>query len=142
MAHKTQEMKLTRTIRAKPHSVFAAFTSAAGWCEWCAEKAEADARVGGKLHIYTEGYHAYGEFTELEPDCTAAFTWNGDKEPPTLVQVRLAPVADATLLTFKVTGLYPEPDWAGFAPELERIWERVLNNLKNVLEEKSQLTTG
>ena len=137
MALRTQEMKLTRTIHAKPQRVFAAFTSAAGWCEWCAEQAEADARVGGKLHVYTEGYNAYGEFTELEADRTAAFTWNGDKEPPTLVQVRLDPVDDATLLTFKVTGLCSEPDWASFAPELERIWERVLNNLKNVLEEKS-----
>jgi hypothetical protein len=33
---------------------------------WCCEKAEAEARIGGKLHIYTDGYNAYGEFICLE----------------------------------------------------------------------------
>jgi uncharacterized protein YndB with AHSA1/START domain len=78
MVSQTQEMTLARTIRTSPARVYAAFTDAEGWCDWCCETAECEATIGGKLHIYTEGYNAYGEFTELEPDRTASFTWNGD----------------------------------------------------------------
>ena len=89
MVSQSQEITITRTIRALPARIYAAFTRAEGWCEWCCEKAEADAHVGGRLHIYTEGYNAYGEFTELEQDRTVALTWNGDGEPPMLIRVLL-----------------------------------------------------
>ena len=135
----TQEIILTRTILASPARVYAAFTRPEGWCEWCCEQAEADAHVGGKLHIYTEGYNAYGEFTVLEQDRTVAFTWNGDGEPPTLVHVLLDGQDNSTTITFKVTGLCSEQDWAAFADTLERIWGRVLDNLKAVLESKPQI---
>ena len=134
----THEISLTRTIFALPKRVYAAFTTGSGWCEWCAERAEADARVGGKLHIYTEGYNASGEYTSLDPDHSASFTWNGDNEPPTFIQVSLEEVKDGTILTFKVTGFCSEQDWIGFSPELERIWGRVLNHLKAVLEAKPE----
>ncbi len=133
MTLKTQII-LTRTILASPARVYAAFTRAEDWCEWCCEKAESDARIGGKLHIYTEGYNAYGEFTELEQDKTITFTWNGDREPPTLIHVSLDGHENSTVMTFRVTGLCSEQDWAGIADSLERIWGRVLNNLKTVLE--------
>jgi len=130
----TQEITITRTILASPARVYAAFTRADGWCAWCCEQAESDAHVGGKLHIYTEGYNAYGEFTELEQDKTVAFTWDGDQEPPTLIRVSLDKQDGGTIVTFQVTGLCSEQEWAGIADTLERIWGRVLNNLKAVLE--------
>ena len=85
MATQTQEITIIKTILASPTRVYTAFTTANGWCEWCCEKAESDAYVGGRLHIYTEGYNAYGEFKVLEQDRIIAFTWNGDGEPPTLI---------------------------------------------------------
>jgi len=94
--------------------------------------------MGGKLHIHTEGYNAYGEFTELEQDRTVAFTWDGDGEPPTLIRVSLDRQDDGTVIAFQVTGLCSEQEWAGFADTLERIWGRVLNNLKAVLETKPE----
>ena len=136
MAPQTREIIISRTILASPARVYAAFTQAEGWCEWCCERAESDARVGGRLHIYTEGYNAYGHFTELEQDRTVAFTWDGDQEPPTLIHVSLDRQDDNTAVTFKVTGLCSEQEWAGFADTLERIWGRVLNNLQSVLEAK------
>jgi uncharacterized protein YndB with AHSA1/START domain len=136
MTAQTQEITLTRTIQASPSRVYAAFTCADGWCEWCCERAEADPRVGGKLHIYTEGYNAYGEFTALEQDKAVTFTWDGDGEPPTLIHVLLDKLDSSTMMTFRVTSLGSEQDWAGFAGTLERIWDRVLNNLKAVLESK------
>lgn len=139
MAAKTREIVITRTISAPPARVYAALTRAEGWCAWCCERAECDARVGGKLHVYTEGYNAYGEFTELEEDRSAAFTWDGDGEPPTLIRVSLDGDAKSTIMTFKVTGLCSEQEWAGFADTLERIWARVLNNLKEVLETKPEM---
>jgi uncharacterized protein YndB with AHSA1/START domain len=134
MTAQAQEIMLTRTVLALPSQVYAALTRAEGWCAWCCEKAEADAHVGGKLHIYTEGYNANGEFTVLEPDRAVAFTWNGDAEPPTLIHVLLDEQDDGTVVAFKVTGLGSTQDWAGIADSLERIWGRALDNLKAVLE--------
>jgi uncharacterized protein YndB with AHSA1/START domain len=130
----TQEITLTRAILASPSRVYAAFTCAAGWCEWCCEEAETDAHVGGKLHIYTEGYNAYGEFTVLEQDRVVAFTWDGDGEPPTLIHVLLDEQDEGTKVTFTVTGLGTEQDWTNIADFLERTWGRALTNLKAVLE--------
>jgi len=138
MATQTQEITIIKTILASPTRVYTAFTTAKSWCEWCCEKAESDAYVGGRLHIYTEGYNAYGEFKVLEQDRIIAFTWNGDGEPPTLIHVSLERLENGTVVTFKVTGLGSEQDWTNFAESLERIWERVLNNLKTVLENKQE----
>lgn len=138
MNAQTQEITLTRTVVASPSQVYAAFTSAAGWCEWCCETAEIDAQVGGKLHIYTEGYNAYGEFTELEQDRIVEFTWDGDKEPPTLIHVSIDEQDNGTTVEFKVTGPGSQPDWASFADFLDRTWGRALDNLKAVLEAESE----
>ena len=139
MKPKAQQIVMTRTILAAQAQVYAALTRAQGWCAWCCEQAECDARVGGKLHIYTEGYNAYGQFTEMEEDRSVAFTWDGDQEPPTLIHVSLDGQDDGTVMTFQVTGLCSEQEWAGFADTLERIWGRVLNNLKEVLETNPEM---
>ncbi|MGD8968067.1 MAG: SRPBCC domain-containing protein [Anaerolineae bacterium] len=130
----THDITLTRTILTSPARVYAAFTTAAGWCAWCCETAETEPRVGGGLHIYTEGYNAYGEFTALEEDKNVAFTWDGDGEPPTRIDVSLDGEDGSTRVTFKVTGLGSQQDWAGIADFLERTWGRALDNLKAVLE--------
>ncbi len=129
-----QEITFTRIILASPSRVYAAFTRAEGWCEWCCEKAETDARVGGRLYIYTEGYNAYGEFTELDKDRLAAFTWCGDREPPMQIQVVIEGIDNSMQLTFKVQVLGTEQEYAEIADFLERIWGHVLDNLKVVLE--------
>ena len=134
MESEIQEIVITRTILAPSARIYAALTRAEGWCEWCCERAETDPQLGGKLHIYTEGYNAYGEFTELEPDRTVAFTWNGDGEPPALIHVTLERQDSSTVVVFRVTGLGSAQEWAGIANFLERTWGRVLNNLKAVLE--------
>lgn len=135
MPEQIQEINITRTIQSLPSKVYAAFTTAEGWLSWCSEKAECDAQVGGKLHIYTEGYHAFGEFKKLEPGRTAVFTWDGDNEPPMLVKVILNAQDHSTLLTFQVIGLCSAYEWEAIAITIEQIWSRVLNNLKEVLED-------
>jgi uncharacterized protein YndB with AHSA1/START domain len=133
-----QQITLTRTILVPPSRVYAAFTRAVGWCGWCCETAKVDAFVGGRLHIYTGGYNAYGEFTVLEQGRIVAFTWNGDGEPPTLIRVSLQGQDESTIVTFTVTGLGSEQDWASIAEFLERTWGRALNNLKAVLETEAE----
>jgi uncharacterized protein YndB with AHSA1/START domain len=134
MPDQAQELILTQTIHASASRVYAAFTTAEGWCSWCCEHAECAPHPGGRLHISTEGYHAYGIFKEVETDRTVTFTWDGDKEPPMLIQVTLEEHADRTLLTFQVSGLCTSTEWEGIAGTLERIWQRVLGNLREVLE--------
>ena len=136
MISKTQTFTISDTIRATPSRVFWAFTDAGAWCEWCVEEAQTDPRPGGKLHISTEGYHAYGEFTELEQDRMIAFTWDGDNEPPTIIRVSLEEENGNTKMNFQVTGLGSQGAWIEFANELEKIWAHALKNLKAVLEGK------
>jgi uncharacterized protein YndB with AHSA1/START domain len=134
MAQKSQEFEISMTIQASPARLFNAFTTAEGWCEWCCEKAECEGSVGGKLHIYTEGYNAYGEFQEYEQDRAISFTWDGDGEPLVLIEVLIDQENEKSHLSFKVIGLCSDQEWAGIAEFLERTWGRVLNNLKTVVE--------
>lgn len=134
MANGTQEITLIQNIHTSPALIYLAFTQPEGWCAWCCEQAEAEAIVGGKLHIYTEGYHAYGEFTRLEQDRIVEFTWDGDDEPPTIILVELDNLADSTQLSYKITGLGSQQAWDSIAGFLERTWGRALNNLKVVME--------
>ena len=129
-----QEITLARTILVPPPQVYAAFSPAEGWCAWCCETAEVDARIGGAYHIYTQGYNARGEFTHLEAGQALAFTWDGDKEPPMEVRVELTEQGGGTLLAFTVTVLGSLDAWPGFLDSLERTWGWVLDNLKAVLE--------
>lgn len=133
------QISLSRTIRAAPAQIYAAFTRADGWTAWCCETAEIDPRVGGRLHIYTEGYHAYGEFTRLVENEGLAFTWDGDAEPPTRIEVQFSGRGAETDLAFTVAILGREADWPGFSEFLERTWGRALDNLKEVLEAKGEM---
>jgi len=136
MNSNSQEIILTRSINAPPKKIYASFTEAEGWCAWCCETASIDAVIGGKLHIYTEGYHAYGEYKVLVPYSAITFTWDGDGEPPTLIDVSLKKGGKSTILEFKVTALGSEEERARIAEFLERTWGRALDNLTTVLEEK------
>ena len=137
MTPNAQELTFILTIHASPAQVYAAFTTACGWVSWCCETAEAEPVLGGKLHIYTQGYNAYGEFTRLEQDRAVAFTFNGDAEPPALITVLIEKQGEGCGMTFTVSGDWSEQDHPGFNAFLERTWGRVLDNLKAVLESKS-----
>jgi uncharacterized protein YndB with AHSA1/START domain len=128
------EIKLIRRIEAPASLAFEAFTTAAGWRSWCCETAVCEGRVGGALHIYTEGYNAYGTFTELEEGRAVAFTWDGDGEPPTVIRVALDAEEDGTRVAFTVAGEGWEEVKPGFSEFLGRTWGRALDNLKSVLE--------
>lgn len=134
-----QEITLARTILAPPPEVYAAFATAEGWCAWCSETAEVDARVGGKYHLCTQGYNARGEFIQLDPGRSLAFTWDGDEEPPMRVRVLLDGQGQGTILTFTVAVLGSLDAWPGFVDFLERTWGRVLDNLKAVLEAQRRM---
>lgn len=134
MVEKSQEIEISMTIRTSPARLFAAFTTAEGWCEWCCEKAECEASIGGNLHIYTDGYNAYGEFKKVDQDRGVSFTWDGDGEPLVLIEVLIDQEDDTSHLLFKVIGLCSYQEWVDIAEFLERTWGRVLNNLKNILE--------
>ena len=136
MTLSAQKLTFTRTIHASQAQVYAAFTTACGWISWCCETAEAEPVPGGKLHIYTQGYNAYGEFIRLEQDRAVAFTFNGDAEPPALISVLIDAHGDHCELTFTVSGDWSEQEHPGFTAFLQRTWGRVLDNLKAVLESK------
>jgi hypothetical protein len=54
------------------------------------------------------------------------------------IHVALDGHGDSTVMTFTVTGLGSDQDWAGLVTFLDRTWNRVLDNLKSVLEANQQ----
>jgi uncharacterized protein YndB with AHSA1/START domain len=131
-----QPLSFVQIVKASPSAVFRAFTRPIALREWLCDGAVAEARPGGHYHFWwNSGYYASGEFTMVEQDKAAAFTWQGRHEPAaTQVAVSLAPAAAGVQITLTHSGLAAGPEWAAAAQEISRGWEVGLENLVSVLE--------
>lgn len=122
-----------RTVRinASPQTVFRFFVDPEKMLMWKGVQAELDPRPGGIFRVeVTPGWHAVGEFTEVDPPHSVAFTWGWEGGPlapgSTLVRVTLEPDGDATILTLVHSGLPDEESmhshadgWQHFLARLE-----------------------
>lgn len=85
-------IRITRTFRASPEAVFAAWTSAKmlrRWyqpaADWDTPVAEVDLRVGGKLRVVMRDHNGEehgggGEYLEIRPPHRLVFTWTWDRD--------------------------------------------------------------
>ncbi len=128
--------KIARTIQAPPELVFGAWTQAGGLREWFCREARTDPRKGGQFRVgWWSGYEARGKFTVFSPPQRLGFTWLGLGEPgETNVKIALKPVDGGTHLTLTHSGFGTGKKWAGQAQGAAREWNRVLDNLRSVLE--------
>jgi uncharacterized protein YndB with AHSA1/START domain len=136
MSDDDQGLTFSERIDAPAAAVYYAFTNAAALREWLCNDAQIDARAGGRVYLWwQQGYYTCGEFTALEPDKRAAFTWQGRNEPAvTEVQVSLAAANGRTQVTLAHTGVGAGVAWTEARRELAQGWESGLANLKAVLE--------
>jgi len=132
----SQMLQFKRTVNAPATEAYRAFTRAIALREWLCDVAMADARAGGRLYLWwNSGYYACGEFTDVEPNKTVAFTWHGRGEPATThVQVALTVAAGGTEVTVTHSGIGAGAEWAMARQEIERGWQVGLENLPAVLE--------
>jgi uncharacterized protein YndB with AHSA1/START domain len=128
---------LTRSIKASPDRVWAAFTNAdeyAAWV-WPAEwnpKCTIDLRVGGEFHVSSEarGLSIQGTYREIEPITRLVINWTrSNRSGDTLLTITIEPADDGSTLTLTHENF---PDEASLADH-ENGWTDCLSRLPGYL---------
>jgi uncharacterized protein YndB with AHSA1/START domain len=137
----TDKLVFERSIQAPVHQVYLAFTNSSAIREWLCDAVTTDPRPGGRIYLWwNTGYYTSGEFIQLEPDKTVAFTWQGRGEPaPTKVEITLSESQGAVQLKLVHSGLAEGQAWAKAAQEFTKGWENNLENLAHTLEKGPDL---
>jgi uncharacterized protein YndB with AHSA1/START domain len=135
-------LTLVRRIRARPHIVFDAVTTAEGIAQWWGPDAgpvlaaEVDLRVGGQYRVRfrrmldSTEYESSGEFLEIVRPELVVMSWRWTDGVPdageSRVQFALKSIPDGTELTFihsqlrdEETRLSHEEGWKGAFDKLE-----------------------
>lgn len=131
-----EDLIFTATIRATPDQVYRAFTNGAQLRSWMCDNSYVQDHVGGSfLMAWNLGYHASGQFTQLEPARLIGFTWQGNNEAgQTQVRVELTPSDELTTIELVHSGLGEGEEWERTARDLTSGWDKGLEDLKYVLE--------
>lgn len=134
-------LTLVRRIKARPHVVFDAVTTAEGIAQWWGPDAgpvlvaESDPRVGGRYRVRfrmldNNEHESSGEFLEIvRPErVVMSWRWKGGVEDPaeSRVEIMLKAIPEGTELTFIHSHLYDEETrrsheegWSGSLDKLE-----------------------
>jgi len=135
-------LKITRTIKAAPAAVFAAWTQPVHMKHWSAPEgmevaiAEVDLAAGGRFHIQmknAEGgeHNARGVYREIEKPSRIVYTWSWDEHPDageSLITVEFSAVEGGTEVTMVHSGLPTEE----LVKEHESGWTSCLNRLEKL----------
>ena len=135
MADESDTLTYERAVAATPAEVYRAFTSSTALREWLCDTATTSPRPNGHLFVgWNDGYYATGHFTELLPNRTVCFTWQGRGEPqPTRVHVAIEPRDQGATIRLEHSGIGHGPEWGDKTAEFDRAWRRSLENLNSVL---------
>ncbi len=135
-------LKVSRTIKAMPEAVFAAWTQPEHMKHWSAPEgldvaiAEVDLTEGGRFHIQmknAEGgeHNARGVYREIERPSRLVYTWNWDEYPEageSLITVEFRAVDEGTEVAMVHSGLPTEE----LVKEHEGGWTSCLNRLEKI----------
>jgi len=132
----TQTLSFSQMVKAPPAEVYRAFTNATALREWLCNIATVAPRAGGRLYLWwNSGYYTSGEFITAEPHEKIAFTWHGRGEPaPTKVQITFTAKDGSTHVAIEHVGIGTGKEWSKSILEIEKGWEKGLENLASVLE--------
>ena len=130
-----------KTIQAPISQVFKAFTNSSALREWLCDLAITDPKPEGRIYLaWNDGYFMAGEFTIIEKERLAAFSWLGRGESaPTQVQVELSARDGGTHLKLVHSGLGSTAEWEKTRHEFDHGWQSGLENLAHVLEKGPDL---
>ena len=116
-------------IAAPPEVVFPYFTDPQLMVTWIGERADLDARPGGKFAVDVGGAAARGSYIAVEPPHRVVFTWGIPEDaamPPGSSTVEVELVADGTDTIVNLTHRDLPPDRE---PSHLEGWERCLGTL-------------
>lgn len=133
---------VTRTFKARPERVFAAFEDPAQMARWMGQRGATtevqalDVREGGEVLVQMNwdngmSMRLRGTFKRVEKPSLLEFTWEmeGEDENKGVVTVELAPHDTGTELTLTHEGLagpaqtYAEAGWNGWFDRLQEVVE-------------------
>ncbi len=135
MSSSNQKFTFEKQLPVPPAQVYRAFTNATAMREWLCDVATCATRPGGHLFLaWNSGYHAAGNFTDLEENRAVSFTWLGRGEPgQTQVRIELSPDNGGSRLILSHQDIGEGPAWSFAAQEIEKGWRASLENLASVL---------
>ena len=135
MAEERDTLIYEQSLSVGPADLYRAFTSSTALREWLCDTATTSPRPNGHLFVgWNDGYYATGHFTELLPNRTVCFTWQGRGEPqPTRVHVAIEPRDQGATIRLEHSGIGHGPEWGDKTAEFDRAWRRSLENLNSVL---------
>ena len=135
MAEERDTLIYEQSLSVGPADLYRAFTSSTALREWLCDTATTSPRPNGHLFVgWNDGYYATGHFTELLPNRTVCFTWQGRGEPqPTRVHVAIEPRDQGATIRLEHSGIGHGPEWGDKTAEFDRAWRRALENLNSVL---------
>jgi uncharacterized protein YndB with AHSA1/START domain len=138
----SQTVVVTRTFRARPERVFAAFENAAELARWMGqpgsrtEVEDLDVRVGGAVRVRMSwesgmSIRLHGTFEKVEKPSLLRFTWamEGDDANAGVVTVEIRPHGTGTELVLTHEGLtgpalaQAKAGWNGWLDRLEALLE-------------------
>ena len=130
----TDTITAKTTVDAAPDEVYRYFTMATLLREWFCDVASTRPVEGGRLFLgWEHGYGVVGNFTDTLPGKKVGFTWLGTMDPGfSEVAVSLEAAGKGTAVT--VTHTCPGGKaWDQFRTEMQRTWDRSLENLASVM---------
>ncbi|MDA0244991.1 MAG: SRPBCC domain-containing protein [Chloroflexi bacterium] len=128
----TQEISLEQLINETPEAVYYAWTNEMALTQWLCQDARVAVQPHGRLYLYwPQGYHATGEYQQVEANKSLAFSWRGkDEAHSSRVAMTLTQVEGGT----RVHLLHSHIAEESAASTIQQVWEVGLANLQAVLE--------
>ena len=128
----TQEISLEQLINETPEAVYYAWTNEMALTQWLCQDARVAVQPHGRLYLYwPQGYHATGEYQQVEANKSLAFSWRGkDEAHSSRVAMTLTQVEGGT----RVHLLHSHIAEEAAASTIQQVWEVGLANLQAVLE--------
>jgi uncharacterized protein YndB with AHSA1/START domain len=123
-------------VDTTPELAFEALTSTGELREWCADRAWAESRPGGRFALHwNSGYHAEGAFLAFDPPRRALTSWRGTDEPSeTRLELVVVPRESGVEVTLRHSGFGAGPEWDAALEASQRGWALGLENLQSTLE--------